>query len=95
MRLTVTVQHPEYVLLVDEQIAPPRRERTHPYLLVTGEVWTPGGLPLRFKLSLGAREELEIRTSETVLFQTFGLSDYFEMRLWLPTDETIEVRCSP
>jgi hypothetical protein len=95
MRLHVTVQRPEYAVLLDERVAPAKRERAKPYALISDEVWTPGGFPLRFKVMLGLREDLEIRTADTVLFQTFSAHDYFTMTLWVPTDETIEVALCP
>lgn len=80
MRLKVSVLLAEYAQLLDRSVAPPRQDRAAPYTFAPEEVWTPKGLPLRFEVTLGTREELAIYTSDTLLFQTFGLDNHFDMQ---------------
>jgi hypothetical protein len=58
---------------------------------LSDEIYTPGGMPIRVEISLGAREELKVYSAATLLLKMNDVREYLSLELWLATDEVLQI----
>ena len=57
----------------------------------SAELWTPMSFPLRLRLALFYNTGFEVWSADTKLLQLDSPDRWMSVRLWLPTDEFLDV----